>query len=99
MGAIPELAPVDEDHLLRSSTVVQRVQYGDRSLRYRTFDRDGSEVLRLTYKPSRVVAGSRTLPERSDLSEEGYTVKPMPDGGYVVRVRHLQSPELEIAGK
>lgn len=99
MGAIPELAPVDEDHLLHSSTVVQRVQYGDRSLRYRTFDRDGSEVLRLTYKPSRVMAGSRTLLERGEPTEEGYTVKPLPDGGYAVRIRRTQSTEIEIAGR
>jgi len=99
MGAIPELAPVDEDHLLHSSTVVQRVQYGDRSLRYRTFDRDGSEVLRLTYKPSRVMAGSRTLLQRGEPTEEGYTVKPLPDGGYAVRIRRTQSTEIEIAGR
>jgi hypothetical protein len=99
MGAIPELAPVDEDHLLHSSTVVQRVQYGDRSLRYRSFDRDGSEVLRLTYKPSRVIAGSRTLLERGEPTEEGYTVKRLPDGGYAVRIRRTQSTEVEIAGR
>jgi hypothetical protein len=99
MGAIPELAPVGENHLLRSSTVVQRVQYRDRSLQYRTFDRDGFEVLRLTYKPSRVMAGSRTLPERNDLTEEGYTVEPLPDDGYVVRIRHTQSSEVEVAGR
>ena len=99
MGAIPELAPVGEDHLLRSSSVVRRVEYAERSLRYRTFDSDGSEVLRLTYKPARVLAGSRSLPERGELTEEGYTAKPLSDGGYAVRIRRTQSAEVEIAGR
>ena len=99
MGAIPQLAPVGEDHLLRSSTVVQRVQYGDRSLRYRTFDKDATEVLRLAYRPARVTAGPQTLPKRSDLEGEGYTVESLPGGDYVVRVRHVQSSELEVVGK
>ena|SRR5208337_1069667 len=99
MGAIPQLAPVGEDHLLRSSTVVQRVQYGDRSLRYRTLDKDATEVLRLAYRPARVTAGPRTLVERSDLAGEGYTVESLPGGDCVVRVRHVQSSELEIVGR
>jgi hypothetical protein len=99
MGAIPEFAPTGQDHLLRSSAVVQHVEYGDRSLRYRTFDKGATEVLRLTYRPVRVTAGSRTLAERSDLTAEGYTVATLPGGDFVVRVRHVQSPELEIVGK
>jgi hypothetical protein len=36
LGAIPTLAPQHQDHLLRSSSVVQTVQYGKRSIQYRT---------------------------------------------------------------
>jgi len=62
-------------------------------------DKDATEVLRLAYRPARVTAGPRTLVERSDLAGEGYTVESLPGGDCVVRVRHVQSSELEIVGR
>ena len=96
MGAIPEFAPAGEDHLLRSSSVVQHVEYHDRNISYRTFDKDATEVLRLTFRPTRVAAGNETLKERHDLESAGYTVDPSPGGDFVVRVRHAQSNEVQV---
>jgi len=87
MAALPELAPKGRDHLLGSTSVVRSVSYGRRRLAYRTFDRRAQEVLRLTYRPARVVAGSRALPLRSALDGEGYTATPI-GGDVVVRIRH-----------
>ena len=39
VGSVPEWAPSGENHLLRPSSVVVKVGYGPRELRYRTFDR------------------------------------------------------------
>ncbi len=99
MGAIPEWAPAAQDHLLHSSSVVQQVRYGERSLNYRTFDKDATEVLRLTYRPASVTAGAQALTERSDLADQGYTVQSVPGGDYVVRIRHVQSSEIVVAAK
>jgi hypothetical protein len=99
MGAIPAFAPVGEDHLLRSSSVVQRVEYGEHSIHYRTFDKDATEVLRLTYRPTRIEAGTGNLRERSDLVSEGYTVESVPAGDFILRVRHVQSNEVQVQGK
>ena len=99
MGAIPEFAPVGESHLLRSSSAVQRVQYSNRSIQYRTFDKGATEVLRLNYRPARVMAGGERLKERSDLTSEGYTIGSLSGGDFVVRVRHAQSNEIEVSGK
>jgi hypothetical protein len=51
MGALPEMAPSTTDHLLRSSSIVQRVTYEPLRIRYRTFDDSAGEVLRLTFEP------------------------------------------------
>jgi hypothetical protein len=98
MGAMPELAPKGEDHLLRSSSVVRSVEYGKRSLRYMTFDADGSEVLRLSYAPTRVEADGITLPPGSISTGHGYSVTPLPEGDYIVRIRHSTSGEVHIMG-
>jgi hypothetical protein len=87
MAALPELAPQRQDHLLGSSSVVQRVSYGRRSVGYRTFDPSGTEVLRLSFRPRAVTADGRSLAERSGLDAEGFTVVSAGGGDFVVRVR------------
>jgi hypothetical protein len=89
MGAVPEFAPIGQDHLLRSSSVVQKVKYESRSVEYRTFDKSATEVLRLSFKPARIAAGNTSLAERSD--------RRLPEGDYEVRVRHSGSNEVRVA--
>ena len=97
MGAIPEFAPAGENHLLRSSSVVQKVAYGDRKITYQTFDAGAIEVLRLNFKPARVAAGGRALSDRRDLREEGYTLQALPGGDYLLHVRHQNAKQVEIS--
>ena len=98
MGAIPDFGPVGQDHLLRSSSVVQKVTYANRKVEYRTFDKEGTEVLRLSFKPSRILAGGTDLTERSSLKEDGFTTRALQGGDYVVRVHHSRSNEVVVAG-
>ena len=97
MGAIPEFAPQGVDHLLRSSSVVQKVSYAPRHIEYRTFDAAATEVLRLSFKPLRVTAGGRPLEARGDMRGAGYTLEGLPDGDWIVRVRHLDSGQIVLA--
>jgi hypothetical protein len=96
MGAIPEFAPVGESHLLRSSSVVQKIKYTANKVEYRTFDRDAIEVLRLNFKPSHVTEGGAAARERSDTRDSGYTLQALPGGDWIVRVRHVTSGEISL---
>ncbi len=96
MGAVPEWAPKGQNHLLRTSSVVQKVAYAEKSVTYRTFDADSTEVLRLHFKPARVTAGGKELLQREDLKQAGYTLEGLAGGDYVLRVRHTQSGEVAI---
>jgi hypothetical protein len=97
MGALPELAPVGESHLLRSSTVVQKVNYAPKRISYKTFDSEGTQVLRLNFKPVHVTAGQTVLTERKDLDAPGYTLEPV-QSDFIVRLRHTGSPEITLEG-
>jgi hypothetical protein len=97
MGAIPEFAPAGENHVLRSSSVVQNIVYGNRKITYQTFDASATEVLRLNFKPARIAAGGKALPDRRDLREEGYTLQALAGGDYVLRIRHQNSKQVEIS--
>jgi len=62
MAAMPELAPAGIDHMLRSTSVVQEILYRPYEVSYRTFDAGGTQTLRLTFAPHRVLAdGSPSL--------------------------------------
>jgi hypothetical protein len=98
MGAIPELAPTGQNHLLRSSSVVQKVSYSERRLEYRTYDVAAKEVLRLNFKPRSAHAGSAVLQERQDGQQEGYTLQSLGSGDYVIRINHANSGEITILG-
>jgi hypothetical protein len=98
MGAVPEFAPAGADHILRSNSVVQKVKYAARGVKYRTFDADATEVLRLRFKPMRVTAGGAALRQRGDTREPGYTLQSVAGGDWIVRVRHVNSGEIEFGG-
>jgi hypothetical protein len=97
MAALPELAPQRQDHLLGSSSVVQRVSYGRRSVGYRAFDGSGTEVLRLSFEPSAVTADGRSLDAQDTLDAEGFTVEPAGGGDFVVRVRRDAARNVAIS--
>ncbi len=61
MAVMPETAPSDSDHLLRSSSIIQKISYQPLEISYRTFDTNGLQKFRLTFYPVHVYAGSKPL--------------------------------------
>jgi hypothetical protein len=98
LGAVPDFAPIGQDHLLRSSSVVQSVTYAQGGIEYRTFHDSATEVLRLTYSPSSVSADGKALPLSPTLEKDSYTIQSLSDGDYVVRVRHGHSNRIRVDG-
>lgn len=89
-----------ENHIMRTTAVVQDVRYGKGRIRYRTFHTPtGSEgVLRLAFRPKTVLADGKPLPERETLSENGYSVRPLPGGDWIVTVRHDSCRDVTVEG-
>ncbi|MGD0524153.1 MAG: hypothetical protein ABSE49_03350 [Polyangiaceae bacterium] len=96
MAAVPEWAPPHENHLLRSTSVVSRVEYDPDRVAWTTFDAASTETLRLVSRPESVTAGGQALEERETLDDEGYVAQPLPSGDVVVRVRHAASGEVVV---
>ena len=96
MGAIPELAPIRENHLLRSSSVVTHVSYTGNAIGYKTFDAEAHEVLRLTSSPARVTADGKQLSQSDDPAKDGFTARPLAGGDWIVQIRHHASREVNV---
>jgi hypothetical protein len=81
MAAMPELAPAGENHILRSTSVITEVDYSAKSITYMTYDERSAEVMRVAGKPSRVLAGGKTLNESDDAGKDRWTWHALTEGG------------------
>ncbi len=96
LGAVPEWAPPGENHLLRSSSVVQRVTYAPDKVAYRTFDQESTELLRLKFTPRRILADGKEIAGGDVSAGDGWTFDATLG---VLRLRHTHVHEIEIFGK
>ena len=88
MAAMPELAPAGENHLLGCSSVVTEVEYSGSYIRYKTYDRVSTEILRLMVKPSRVMEGELLIPEAKNETDKGWVWTQLDQGG-VLRITKM----------
>ena len=59
MASEPELAPDHQDHLLRTSSVIQSIAYGKSEIRYEKFDGESEEMFKLgASRPVRIDGGA-----------------------------------------
>ena len=101
MAWLPEvMGPNRENHVIRSSGVVKHVIYGKGRIAYSVFDAPpGSiDVLRLSYAPESLTANGRALDRRSDLATNGYTIRELKGGDYIVMLRRDGANEVTISG-
>jgi hypothetical protein len=59
MAAMPELAPLGQNHLLRTSSVIRSISYASDRISFSVYDRRSREVLRIgSGKPGQVMGGT-----------------------------------------
>lgn len=99
---LPEtLGAARENHIVRSTSVVQSVIYGKEWLFYATFAAPGRsvDVLRLAFRPKKVmVDNNRELEHRSDLEANGYCIKELSGGDCLVSIRHDGCTNVTVSG-
>ena len=59
MASLPSLAPENQNHLLRTSSVIRGITYGADTIRYDKFDAASTELLKLGEWTPRSVTGGR----------------------------------------
>lgn len=61
LAAVPEWSPRGENHVLRSGSVVQNIQYKKEGITMTTFDNTGSIKCSLAKKPKQVLVGDKFI--------------------------------------
>ena len=101
MAWLPEkFAPNRENHIVRSSSVVQEILYEKGKITYTTFDSPPGvqEVMRLAFRPTSIRADGHQLKECSTLDANGYSLAPLSNGDWIVTVRHDGCRNIQVVG-
>ena len=101
IGWLPEeVGASRENHIVRSTAVVNSVRYGDGRIEYATFDapENTTEVLRLAFAPKTVTVDGKKLEQRTNTGANGYTVKTLPNGDAIITIRHDGAKKIVITG-
>jgi hypothetical protein len=95
-----ELGANRENHIMRSSSIVNQVRYSAGKIAYSTFDARSPavDVLRLAYVPTTVRAGGASLSRGKSLGQNGYTIETLSNGDAIVTVRHDGLKQVELVG-
>jgi hypothetical protein len=92
--------PSRENHIIRSSSVVDSVVYEKNKITYSTFDAPHrtSDVLRLAFEPVSITADGEALARRPNLRSNGFTVQKLTEGDCLVAVRHDGATAVVVSG-
>ena len=95
-----ELGANRENHIVRSSAIVNSVSYGKDRIEYSTYDAppESVDVLRLAFVPDRVSADGQALARRDDLAQNGYQLRALANGDAIVSIRHDRATRLVLTG-
>jgi len=92
MGCLPELAPADQSHLLRSATEIREISYERRRISYKSLP-DSIELLKLAKPASQVLIGGRSVAASRNL--DAPTSWMYNSKSQVLLVRHAD-PKVEV---
>ncbi len=89
-----------ENHIVRSSAVVNQVTYGRGRIEYTTFDAPAQtvDVLRVAFRPTAVHADDAPLELATTLESNGYSMKELAQGDCIVTIRHDGRKRIVIEG-
>lgn len=89
-AAVPEWAPANENHILYSAGVLKNISYSGKQVKYTATQNEGTEYLRLSFRPTAITVNGMKISLRSDLSKEGYNLKNLGNGDYVVKIKRMR---------
>src|SRR5262249_15170670 len=95
-----EFAPNRENHIVRSTSVVDDVLYEKGRVSYSTYSAPPGvqEVLRLSFVPTSIRADGRHFARVPNLNERGYVLTPLENGDCIVTISHDGRKRIVVEG-
>lgn len=94
LAAIPEWAPPHENHILYSQGILKKVVYEPGKIKYTATDEMGTEFLRLSFKPKKILLNGKRLSLQKE--NPGYVIRSLGGSDYAVRVKRTKAGQIII---
>lgn len=95
MAAIPQFAPTNEDHLIKSTSTVKNITYQPTKISLVTFDKAGELILTLVKKPKSIKVNGKLLAEVKSIENEGFIWNKMTLNG-CLKIKYFAGNTIEI---
>lgn len=95
IAAVPAWAPKGEEHLLGSTSVVQKIHYGEHEISYKTYFPVSTETITLLTEPQKVFVDGAVLSKSDKPGSDNWYWEDLDDGG-VLYVAHSNGREVTI---
>ena len=96
MGIFPELAPKNQNHLVKSSSVIKFIHYKKNEIKYEVFDDESTEVLRLTTKPKKIFVNNMPLRQSRKADTNNFWKWTSLDKGGVLSINKINGSKIII---
>jgi hypothetical protein len=96
-AAIPEFAPVRENHILYSEGIIKDVRYEAEQIKYTATSGHGTEYLRLAFKPSRIVMDKVVVAVNKNTKQGIYNLKELGQGDYALTISHKSACKIIVS--
>ena len=95
-AGVPEWAPPHENHILYSEGILRDVKYATDEVKYTATSGNGTEYLRLAFKPAKISINGVGISNSGDPKQDRYQIKDLGKGDYAITVRHKTACEVDI---
>jgi hypothetical protein len=96
-AGVPEWAPPGEDHILYSEGILRNVLYGLKKVTYTATAENGTEYLRLAFKPKRITINGKLISPDKVLNPDKYLLRGLGKGDYALTIRHKKAGDINIS--
>ena len=97
-SALPELAPVNEDHILYSEAILRDVSYSENKVSFTTASGNSIIYLKLSFRPESITLNGMKLKKSSEELPGTYYIESLGKGDYQMTVRPGAAGKTVISG-
>jgi len=96
-AAVPEWAPPHENHILFSEGILRDVKYTSEKVQYTATSGNGTEYLRLNFKPSKITIDGVSIPGSEDPPPGSYMIRSLGNGDFSITLNHKSTGMVVIS--
>ncbi len=95
-AGIPEWAPPHENHILYSEGILRDVKYDAKKIVYTASAGNGTEYLRVAFKPEQISLDGAVISERGSSDADSFILNDLGLGDYSLIIKHKKPGEITI---